>query len=293
MRALTSLRRCALVLVAALASGAAMAQNAPQQNPQGVSRPDEAPEQNPNQSVRARPSTADVGQGLPNLGPQAEQLFALANQSRAANGAGQLKWDAALADAALYHCRRMAREGELSHRYGGEPDLTERAGHAGAHFSLIEENIALGSYVDRIHQGWLDSPGHRANMLNPQVNRVGIAVVRANGVDYAVADFSRAVDALTQAQVEAEVGALLHKKGLMILNDHDVARAYCASDNHYQGANPPRYLMRWQNADVDELPQPLMQQLVNNHYTRAEVGGCTPHDVEGAFTVYRVAVLLY
>lgn len=279
-----------VVVVAALAGGVVLAQNKPSQNPQGVSKPDQAPDQNPNQSVQAQVAPVP---NLPNLDPQTEQLFALANQARAANSAGPLKWDAALAAAALAHCRRMAAEGEISHRYGGEQDLTDRAGHAGAHFSLIEENIAVGSYVDRIHQGWMESPGHRANMLNPQVNRVGIAVVRANGVDYAVADFSRAVEALTQAQVEAEVGALLHAKGLMILNDHADARAYCESDDHYRGNNPPRFLMRWQNPDANVLPQPLVEQLVNGHYTRAQVGSCAPRGVEGAFTVYRVGVLLY
>ncbi len=82
-----------------------------------------------------------AGQVMP---AAAEQLFALANQARAEAGAGRLKWDGALAEAARQHCLRMAAEGPISHRYGGEPDLSDRAGQAGAHFSLIEENVALG-----------------------------------------------------------------------------------------------------------------------------------------------------
>jgi uncharacterized protein YkwD len=49
-----------------------------------------------------------------------------------------------LAAAARRHCLRMAAEGPISHRYEGEPDLSERAAQAGAHFSLIEENVAVG-----------------------------------------------------------------------------------------------------------------------------------------------------
>jgi uncharacterized protein YkwD len=89
---------------------------------------------------------------------KADQLFVLANQARAAAGLGRLEWDPALADAALKHCLRMAVEGTIAHRYEGEPDLTSRTGTAGAHFSLIEENIAVGSRPDNIHQGCSTHP---------------------------------------------------------------------------------------------------------------------------------------
>ena len=108
-------------------------------------------------------------------------------------GAGPLQWDPALAEAARQHCLRMAAEGPISHRYGGEPDLTERAGQAGAHFSLIEENVAIGPSPAAIHDEWMHSPGHRTNLLNPQVDRVGMAVVASRGVLYAVADYAKAV----------------------------------------------------------------------------------------------------
>ena len=47
--------------------------------------------------------------------------------------------------------------------------------------------------------------GHRANLLSPEVDRVGVAVVAARGVLYAVADFSRAVEELGAAQVGERV----------------------------------------------------------------------------------------
>jgi hypothetical protein len=220
-----------------------------------------------------------------------EQLFALANQSRAAKGAGPLRWDPALAAAALQHCRRMAAEGPISHRYGGELDLTARAGQAGAHFSLIEENVAVGSYPATIHQGWMDSPGHRSNLLNPQVDRVGIAVVAANGVIYAVADYARAVQTLSPAQVEATIAGILQGHGIMVLKDPTDARAYCS--NGAKNPSQPGFLMRWQNPDLTQLPQALMNQIASGRYRKATVGSCPPQNVEGAFTTYRVAVLLY
>ena len=124
---------------------------------------------------------AAQGRGAPDgrsgtIQPEAWQIVQLANQARAAAGAGPLTWDPALSAAARQHCLRMAAEGPISHRYGGEPDLDQRAGQAGAHFSLIEENVAVGPTPARIHEAWMNSPGHRANLLNPKVDHVGVAV---------------------------------------------------------------------------------------------------------------------
>jgi uncharacterized protein YkwD len=232
-------------------------------------------------------------------GPQpakAEQLFAMTNSTRAQEGRGRLIWDQALADAAMKHCMRMVTEGPISHRYGGEPDLTTRAADAGAHFSLIEENIAVGSYPGSIHQGWLDSAGHRANMLNPDIDRVGIAVVAAQGVLFAVADYARAVPVLTQSQVEARVGLLLRGHGISLARDSTDARAACRLDKGLPslvGSNTPEFVMRWQDANLDQLPSSLLENLASGRYRRAEVGSCAPRGAEGSFTVYRVAVLLY
>ena len=243
--------------------------------------------------ARAQPSRANPPE---NMRAAAEQLLAMANQARAAQGALPLKWDAALAAAALAHCQRMAAEGEIAHRYGGEPDLGERAGKAGAHFSLIEENVALGSYVAQIHEGWMNSPGHRTNLLNPSVDRVGIAVVPASGVYYAVADYSRAVDNLTPAQVEAAIAALIRPSGIAILKDPGMARAACALDRGLPGAASgpqPEFVMRWQNPDLTHLPQELAAKLASGRYSGASVGNCPVQNVEGSFTIYRVAVLLF
>jgi len=230
------------------------------------------------------------------LEPEAEQLFALANQARAEQGAAPLKWDAALATAARQHCVRMVAEGQISHRYGGEPSVTERAGQAGAHFSLIEENVAIGPDAGAIHNGWMHSPGHRANLLSPEVDRVGVAVVASRGVLYAVADYARGVPVQTPAQVEAAIGALIQVSGVTVLEDASVARAACALDRGLPANKSnlePQFVMRWQDADLTHLPQALVDRLSSGQFHQAAVGSCAPHEVEGAFTMHRVAVLLY
>lgn len=234
--------------------------------------------------------------GVRGEGGAAEQLFALANQSRAREGAPPLAWDAALAAAARKHCERMVAEGPISHRYGGEPELSERASLDGAHFSLIEENIAVGSYAAEIHEGWMNSPGHRRNLLNPEVDRVGISVIMRGRSMYAVADYSKGVAVLSRTQIEAKVGGLVHMSGLSIRNDARDARAACELDRglpRTMTGNQPGFIMRWQSADLGTLPQQLVDRMGSREYRMASVGACTPQGNQTEFTQYRVAVLLY
>lgn len=227
-----------------------------------------------------------------NIQPEAQQLVDAANRSRAEAGAGALTWDPALAAAAHAHCLLMAEEGPISHQYADEPDLTMRASQAGAHFSLVEENVAMGDSPARIHQMWMNSPGHRQNLLNPRVDRVGISVVYARGQLYAVADYARGVEILGNRQIEARVAALLAPYGLKIHSDNHVAREYCGNDEHIHGPNPPHFLMRWTASGLTALPSQLTERLSTGKYQAAEIGSCQPQNTQG-FTDYQLAVLLY
>lgn len=231
-----------------------------------------------------------------NLQAASKQILALANQARAQAGAPPLVWDPALAAAARMHCERMVAEGPIAHRYGGEADLSERASIAGAHFSLIEENVALGAYPAQIHDGWMNSPGHRRNLLNPEVDRVGISVIASRGNLYAVADYSKGVALLNRTQIEAKVSELVRMSGLALRSDPRDARAACELDRGLPSAltaKQPGFIMRWQSADLGRLPQQLVDRMGTREYHLASVGACTPQGDQTQFTQYRVAVLLY
>lgn len=265
------MRYLCLVLVGVVAVPAAMPQRLPAAEPQYAA-------------------------GAANQQAAAEQVFALANQARMQAGVGRLQWDPELAAAALKHCQRMAEEGPIAHRYGGEPDLSDRAAQAGAHFSVIEENVAIAPTPEQVHTEWMQSPGHRQNLLSPEVDRVGVAVVAARGVLYAVADYSRAVQQMGATQVEARVDALVRPSGVSILQDPSVARAACTTDNglpRAAGGMQPRFIMRWQDADLSRLPQELEQHLESGKYRAADVGACPAQGAEGSFSAYRIAVVLY
>ncbi|HTQ95811.1 MAG TPA: CAP domain-containing protein, partial [Candidatus Acidoferrum sp.] len=110
--------------------------------------------------LAARPQTSVADQTLLNS----------ANRERAAAGLPPLKWDAALAAAAHQHALKMAQMNQLSHQFSGEPAMQDRARQAGARFSAIAENVAQGPTVAGIHTQWMNSPAHRANILDPDLN---------------------------------------------------------------------------------------------------------------------------
>ena len=92
------------------------------------------------------------------------------------------------------------------------------------------------------------------------------------------------------------MAALIRVSGVAILSDPTLARAACATDEgmpRSAGGPMPRFVMRWQDADLSALPQALVDKLASGNYRQAAVGSCPAQDLEGSFTAYRVAVLLY
>ncbi|MNF61974.1 Cysteine-rich secretory protein family protein [compost metagenome] len=90
--------------------------------------------------------------------------------------ASPLAWNSALGAAAETHSRAMANGNFFDHkdRDGRTPgDRAELAGYSGGR---IGENIAAGQdNPTRVVEGWLASPGHCANLMNPQFRELGAA----------------------------------------------------------------------------------------------------------------------
>ncbi len=222
------------------------------------------------------------------------RIFELTNQDRTAQGLQPLRWDQSLAAAAAVHLDKMKDERTLSHQYPGEPDLQARAAQAGAHFQAIAENIAVGPNPEGIERQWMTSVPHRQNILDPQMNAIGIAVVEKNGYLYAVEDFANANQVLTPDQVEQKVGELLRQQKIDPSAPHKIGEEACAMQNGVPPdaaqAGPVKGVMRFQTPDLSRLPDQVAQQLSSGTFTRAAVGACSS---EGTFTTYRVAVVLY
>ena len=223
----------------------------------------------------------------------AEQyLLAAANQDRAAHGLGPVHFESHLIRAAMTHNYEMVRHHGISHQFAGEPDLAARAGAAGAQFSMVSENVAEAPNSAMIHDLWMNSAGHRANLLDPAVDSVGISVIHDKGEYFAVEDFARTVANLSLEQQELEVAALLAKSGVNPVTGLAEARETCQMESGYAGARKPWFVMRYTSANIHQLPDELTSKLASGRYHQAAVGACAASR-KTPFTGYSVAVLLY
>jgi uncharacterized protein YkwD len=121
-----------------------------------------------------------------------QQLFAGVNRARKAQGLPGLKWNEALATAARRHARLMAQHGSAEHGFAGEPSLPARVTQAGAHFVSVAENVIQGTSAEEIQEEFLKSANHRANILDAEMDSIGVGVVERGGQLFAVEDFSKA-----------------------------------------------------------------------------------------------------
>jgi uncharacterized protein YkwD len=237
--------------------------------------------------------TASSAGSQSNGSPDEQALLQLANQARAQHHLPPLTWDSALAIAARNHLRWVIRNpGELLHQYPGEPDLVTRGANAGARFSTISENIAgHGQTPADLQQIWMTTAPHRANLLDPNLNAVGIAVVENQGLLFAVQDFGRGVPALTPESVEHQVAKLLQARGFPPATSNQDARKTCTMSQGQAGT--PKLVIQWDGADISHLPDVLIQNLDKTKYTSAAVGACPGRQPNQQFTTYHIAVLLY
>lgn len=221
------------------------------------------------------------------------RIFDLTNQDREAQGLPLLAWNDALARAAAGHAGRMAQERSISHQYRGEAELMTRAAQAGAHFSAIAENIATGPGPEAIEREWMHSTPHRANILDPRMNALGVAVVERGGMLYAVEDFAQSNEALSFSQVEQRVRDLLAAQNIDASAPSGPAEQACANGRGIpQGANV-RAIVRFETPDLSRLPAQVEQQIRAGDFRRAATGACAPSPSQAEFTTYRVAILFY
>jgi hypothetical protein len=230
----------------------------------------------------------------PKTGTVAEQyLFSEANAERVERGLRPLQWDETLHRAAQRHAGEMAARESISHQYPGEADLAERGRAAGARFTVISENVAEAWSAPEIHEAWMQSPDHRANLLDPRVTAVGISVYRRRGQLYAVEDFDRSVENLSFEDQENAVAQMLETEArLFVLPNAEDARRTCAMETGYSGARKPWFVMRFTTGTLDRLPETLRAKLATGRYHAAAVGACEARDA-GAFTPYAIAVMLF
>ncbi|WP_373185666.1 CAP domain-containing protein [Halopseudomonas sp.] len=117
----------------------------------------------------------DVGQGvLAEVNMARREARTCGDQEFGA--ANPLTWDARLARAAMEHSDYMASNAVLTHSGPGGEQVDERVGMTGYEWRKLGENVAVGqSSPKQVVNAWLHSPGHCANIMNPEFTDMGAA----------------------------------------------------------------------------------------------------------------------
>jgi len=128
---------------------------------------------------------------LPDL-PQTEMaIVEMTNAFRHESRRGEVKPNAALTAAARAFADYLVKTGAFAHEADGRMPA-ERAKAQGYRYCLVSENLAMNldsrgfdsrTLAREAVEGWKNSPGHRANMLEPSVTEIGVAVARASADD--------------------------------------------------------------------------------------------------------------
>ena len=124
------------------------------------------------------------------LSADEKRTLDLHNQTRVANGLAQFCVHPALTAAARAHSQDMMAKGYFSHTSLDGSSFVTRVTRAGyTNWRALAENIAWGSGTygapDAIFRGWMNSAGHKANILNGTLREIGIGVAAGTFKTYA------------------------------------------------------------------------------------------------------------
>ena len=154
------------------------------------------------------PARADVAKAT-------QSIIEKTNAFRKEHNLPPVKPQEQLTAAAQYFAKFMARTGKYSHT-ADDRQPAERAAEHGYEFCIVLENIAFmfssegyrtDQLADGFTQGWIDSPGHRKNMVDPDITDTGVAIVRDNkGKYYAVQMFGRPESMAIAFTIKNEAG---------------------------------------------------------------------------------------
>ncbi len=245
---------------------------------------------------------ASAGTARASSSPAEQQIFDQLNQERERSGLARLAWNELVAEAARKHSAALAENGALAHQFAGEPALPERVASVGVRFTVSAENVARTEYVEDVHVALMNSPGHRANILNPAYNAIGIGVVEQTGKIYVTQDFVFQVPVYSEAQFSAAFaeafiqaqksrgGTNIHMQPDPLL--HDLACSTDGDASKLSGRVMGTYLMVFSASEPRRLPRQLLDRATGPESRRLSFGVCFRPDTEHGYANFWVVAAL-
>ena len=129
------------------------------------------------------------GRKLRDIESLEEQCLGEVNRVRKSYNLAPLEFSEELLEVARDYSRRMAEENFFSHNDPEGRTVRERVGHANIRWRMVGENLAYSNgYINPVAasmSGWMESPGHRRNLLDPDWRQTAIGVwISDNGTVY-------------------------------------------------------------------------------------------------------------
>ena len=209
------------------------------------------------------------------LADAAKSAFALTNDFRKEEKRDEVEVNLQLGKAAQAFADYMARTSRYGHKADGSTPA-DRAQKAGYKYCIIAENIAYAydsegfttrELADELLGGWKASPGHRRNMLDPDVMEVGIGVAQGadHGYLFAVQLFGRPRSKTVEFEITNESKKDVEYK----MGDQTFTLAPGHGRSH-QVCRPRDLAFQWPDADGKEQ---LVQPQSGDHFVVVQSGG--------------------
>ena len=259
--------------------------------------------------VRAQVASANDGSSATPAGVAAEQqLIDLVNQERHRQGLAELTHEPKLTEAAREHAQRMADRGSLSHQFPGEPALRDRIARTDLRFKAVAENVGYANSVERVHSTFMRSPGHRANIFDPDYNAVGIGVVRRGDYLYVAQNFAYRLPVYTEVEAEhlllEQVNQIRSAAGLQPLEVADSSEVFeractMAAEQSLRTRDVLRdlrtasHVVTFIASDLTKPPSSLRELSRSRVYRRIAVGPCFAKSEKYPAGAWWVIVALY
>ena len=236
--------------------------------------------------------------------PAEKQLFDLVNREREKAKVSKLEWNDNLARAALAHSKLLDEHQDLSHQFAGEPSLQERVGATGVRFNSVAENVAEAPEVEVAHKGLMQSPGHRANILNRDYNAIGIAIVQHGSQLFVTQDFAHILNSYTEKQFRDAVVSDFNQArrakrlpAVSVVTDAQLRRAACAQDMNtdkmIQNLPGAARLFVFSLSEPGSLPDDLRKAMSDTTLQRMNIGVCLQTGGKTGFSKFWVVAAFY
>ena len=236
-----------------------------------------------------------------------QRLYSLINQERVKEGLPPLQFDERLARAARKHTQVMVQNDSLSHQLDGEEALQLRVSDENVRCDRDAENIALDSDLEVAHVMLMQSPPHRANILSPQFNAVGIGILKSDELFYITEDFAHVLPNYSEPEADAvaqqAIGEYAKSQGVPepkrkpLPQLRQMACAMALDDKldskKASEITAVSSAVAWNASDLEKLPASLQKLLAKPLSSGYSLGVCFAPSVTHPGGVYWLVLVIY